>query len=495
MIFAVTEFYATALLLSVFGVLMAVSVLFGRTFERLGVPVVLFFLLLGMVAGSEGLGRVAFNNYQFAFRVGTAALILILFDGGFHTPIAALRESYRPAGVLATVGVIITAGMVALIGRVLGLSWGEAMLLGAVVSSTDAAAVFAVLRGGQLRLIRRIGTTIELESGINDPMAVILTLAVTRYLSGEHVSTARMVIDVPLQLAIGVIVGLGFGFAVRAILNRVRLSTGGFYPVLTLAVAFLAFGVATLAGGSGFLAVYVVAVLLGNTPIPYRNGLSRIHDALAWLSQISMFLMLGLLVFPSNLLPVAAVGLGVALFLALVGRPIAVALCLLPFRFPLREVAYVGWVGLRGAVPIILATYPVLVGVDGADKIFNIVFFIVVVGAIIPGAGIRFMTRRLRLEAPDAPIPSAALEIHSTRLLRGELLSFFITPNLAVCNARLSQVPFPQEVSVILVVRGEELIAPRGSTTLLAGDHVYVFCRPEDEPFIRLLFGRSTEGA
>lgn len=484
---------STALLLAMFGLLMAASAVSSRSIERLGVPVVLVFLLLGMMAGSEGLGGFAFENYQFAFKAGTAALILILLDAGFNTPTSSLKVGLGPAAVLATVGVAGTAALVAGFARVVGMSWPESLLLGAVVSSTDAAAVFAVLRGGNLRLSQRVGSIVEMESGLNDPMAVILTIAVTGLMAGEKLTGSRLLLAVPIQLVLGVAIGFAVGTAGRMVLQRMRLATAGLYPVLTLALGFFAFGITTLAHGSGFLAVYVFAATIGNSAIPYRSGLIRIHDAVAWLSQISMFLMLGLLAFPSQLRPVLGRGLLIGLFLALVARPLVVALCLLPFRLPWREIIYVGCVGLRGAVPIILATYPVLMNVPGAMNVFNIVFFVVVFNSLIPGAMIRYLTRRLELESADVPAPLAALEINSTRLLNGELASFFISEPLAVCNVTISKIPFPDHCSAVLVVRGEELIAPRGSTVLRPGDHVYVFCRHEDKPFIQFLFGRPQE--
>ncbi|MBL0921944.1 MAG: potassium/proton antiporter [Phycisphaerales bacterium] len=485
-----TEFTTTALLLGAFGALLLASVLLSRGLDRAGVPVALLFLILGMLAGSEGLLRIPFDNFQFAFRVGTLALILILFDGGLNTSLGAVRKAAWPASVLATAGVALTAGLVALAARMVGLPWAPALLLGAVVSSTDAATVFAVLRGSGLRLKKRLGATLELESGVNDPMAVILTVALTESIlggGGLHWSLAYLV---PLQLLIGGVVGAIIGHVAREFLIRVKLSTGGLYPVITLAVAFIAFGGATVVQGSGFLAVYAAALVIGNGAIPYRSALRRIHDAIAWLCQIGMFLMLGMLVFPSQLLPVALPGLALGLFLAFVARPAAVALCLLPFRFPPRETLYLGWVGLRGAVPIILATFPVLSQVPDAHRIFNLVFFMVVVNAVVPGSTVRWVTRQLRLDIPESPTPSAVLEVASTRLLKGELMSFYIDPSLAVCDAALSQVVFPEGAGAALVVRGDELLAARGSTVLRQGDHVYIFCRPEDRPFIELLFGR-----
>jgi len=485
-----TEFATTALLLATFGVLLLICALLGRTVERLGLPIVFVFLILGILAGSESIGGIEFDDYQFAFRLGTIALILILLDGGLNTSLQTVRRSLAPAAILATIGVILTAALVALFARALGLTWPQAVLLGAVVSSTDAATVFAVLRGSRLQLTARVGTTIELESGFNDPMAVILTLTAIEWISSQDIPTWRLAFDIPVQLGLGLTVGLAAGYAASLLLTRVRLSTAGLYPILTLGLALIAYGVATILQGSGFLAVFVAAIVVGNAQIPYRSGLARIHDALAWLSQIAMFLMLGLLVYPSQLLPLAGVGVLIATFLAFVARPLAVLICLLPFRIPPREVAYIGWVGLRGAVPIILATIPVMSNVAGGAEVFNLVFFVVVLSAVLPGATIRWATRRLGLETPESPQPLAALEINSTRLLSGDLLAFHVSPALAVCDARLSQIPFPPASAAVLVVRGEELIAARGNTTLHAGDHVYVFCRPDDKPFIELLFGR-----
>lgn len=487
------EFSATALLLLTFGVLLLLCALLGRTVDRLGVPIVFIFLVLGILAGSEGIGGIEFDDYRFAFRLGTIALVLILLDGGLNTSLRVVRRYAPPAAVLATMGVVLTAALVALFSHLLGLTWPQALLLGAVTSSTDAATVFAVLRGAGLRLRPRVGATIELESGLNDPMAVILTLTTTAVLTHQAGPVLHVTADVPLQLIVGTLVGLVAGYGARLLLARMRLATAGLYPVLTLGLALLAYGAATLWHGSGFLAVFVGAVVLGNSRLPNQSGLARIHDALAWLSQVGMFLMLGLLVFPSQLWPTARTGVGVALFLAFVARPVAVVLCLAPFRYPLREIAYIGWVGLRGAVPVILAIIPVLAGVPGAAELFNVVFFIVVVGALIPGTTIQWVTRRFGFETTAAPKPLAALEMNSTRLLRGELLSFHISDALAVSHATLAEIPFPPDSAAVLVVRGEELVAARGGTTLLPGDHIYVFCRPEDKPFIELLFGRPQQ--
>lgn len=316
------KFIDVALQLGTFGLLLCLCALLGRPAERFGVPVVFLFLAIGMLAGSEGLLGVAFDNYELAFRLGTAALILILLDGGLNTTLAAMRSVAGPALMLATVGVLATAALVACFAHWLGLGWPAAMLLGAVVSSTDAAAVFAVLRGSQLHLDPRVGHTLEIESGVNDPMAVILTVVATGfYLNAGAPDWRAIVLSIPVQLLVGGGLGLAFGLAARLLLTRVRLATAGLYPILTLGVGLLAFGIATLFAGSGFLAVFIAALLLGNSRLPYRSGLTRIHDALAWLAQVGMFLMLGLLAFPSQLRLVAVEGVMIALFLTLVARP------------------------------------------------------------------------------------------------------------------------------------------------------------------------------
>lgn len=484
----------TAVLLTICGVLLVVSVLSSRASQRIGVPIALFFLVVGMLAGSEGIGRIPFTDYRLAFRIGSVALALILFDGGLNTPLEVVRRVWAPAGVLASAGVLLVAGLVAVVAHLGGLGWPAALVLGAIVSSTDAAATFAVLRASGLQLKRRVAATLEVESGANDPAAVILTMTLTtNLLRPGDLGLGAILLGIVTQLLIGVAVGMGAGYAGRAIMARLQLMTGGLYPALMLAFGFLSFGVATLAQGSGFLAVYITGIVLGNGPLPYRAGLFRIFDALAWLSQIGMFLLLGLLVFPSRLGEMAWLGLGIALLLAIVLRPLVVTLCLAPFRYPRKEVAFIGWVGLRGAVPIVLAAFPVLVGAPDAERIFHLVFFIVVVGAIIPGGTVAWATRRLGLESPQPPAPQAVLAIESRVPLQGELLSFYIDEALVVCGVRLDELDFPEGASVALIVRGDRLIPPKGGTRLEAGDHAYLIAQPEDRPIIQLMFGRPEE--
>ena len=482
---------ATGLLFTALAVLLALSALLTRAAEQIRVPVPLLFLIIGMLAGSEGVGGIAFEDYRLAFRIGSAALMLILFDGGLNTPLSVVRQIVRPTALLATVGVVGTAGLVALFAHSLRVPWSVALLLGAVVSSTDAAAVFSVLRSSGIHLKRRVGGTLEVESGMNDPVAVILTTLLTSNLVAPLPTPWwRIGLDVVIQMGVGGAIGFAIGYGGRFILTRYRLPTSGIYPVLTLAFALLAFGAPTLVDGSGFLAVYVAGVILGNGPLPYRGSLLRVHDAMAWLGQVTMFLVLGLLVFPSRLLDVAWLGLAVSLFLAIVARPVVVALCLMPFRYTPRDIAYVGWVGLRGAIPIVLATYPVLAGAPGAERLFTMVFFIVVVNTLVPGATVPWVTRKLGLESGDPPAPQAVLGIESLQPLNGELLSFYVDEALAVCGVTLSELPFPPGAAVTIIVRGRELVPPKGDTRIESGDHVYIFAHTEDLFLIRLMFGR-----
>ena len=484
------EPHASAAFFVVVALLLATSALVSHAAQRLRVPAGLIFLAIGMLAGSQGIGGIAFDDYHFAFRAGSAALALILFDGGLNTPVDTLRRSLAPAGLLATVGVVGTMFGVAFVAHRLALPWSSSFLLGAIVSSTDAAAVFAVLRSSGIQLKHRVGGTLEVESGINDPVAVILTTLLTRQLLGERLSVWLAALGVLREIVIGAGCGVAIGVGARWLLSRTRLPASGLYSVMTLATALFAFSLPTLIGGSGFLGVYVAAVVLGAGRLPYGTALRRIHDSLAWLGQVAMFLMLGLLVYPSQLLDAAWVGTIVGLALAFVARPLMVALCLVPLRFPRNDVLYVGWVGLRGAVPIILATFPVLAGAPGAERLFNIVFFIVVLNALLPGTTVPWVTRRLALESEEPPPSDAVLTIESFEQLDGELLSYYVDEALPVVGMTLQDLPFPEGAAVTMIVRGRELIAPQGDTRLEIGDHAYVLTRPDGVAMVQLLFGR-----
>lgn len=480
---------ATAWILVLGGLLLAISTLSSRVSRRVGVPVFLLFLVLGMLAGSEGVGGIHFDDFDLSFRIGSVALALILFDGGLNTPYSAFRSAFSPAVVLATVGVAGTALLVALVGYYLGLDLLVALLLGAIVSSTDAAAVFSTLRASGMRLKKRVATTLELESGLNDPVAVILTITLTFSLLGSTSLSGWTLVSIVVQLVIGGIVGSAIGWLGLTLVGRMTLLAGGLYPVLTLAFAFLAFGLATVLNGSGFLAVYLAGLIIGNNRFPYRSGVLHFHDAIAWLSQVSMFLLLGLLVFPSQLLEVALMGVIFSAALVFFARPLIVFLCLVPFGFAPREVLYVSWVGLRGAIPIILATFPVLAGVDGAEQLFNTVFIIVVMTALIPGATVGWVTRQLNLGSQEPEAPRAMIDINAIKPLSGDVLSYYIASGSAVCGASVGEIPLPDDTTILLIMRDDDLIAPKNDIALKEGDHVYIYCQPAKKGLLNLMFG------
>ncbi len=484
---------ATAIVLLVAGVVIAACVVATRLATRTGLPIFILFALMGMAAGQDGIGGIRFDDYGAAFRLGSAALVLILFDGGLNTSLSTLRRHLGPSLGLATIGVVLTAAFVAWGAHLFGFGWLEASLLGAIVSSTDAAAVFSVLRAGGVELRERVGATLEIESGLNDPMAVLLTTALTTAFASGAMPRWTAIGMVALQLVVGASIGIAGGLAALFVLRRIELPGSAFYPVLTVGLAFLVFGAATLAQGSGFLAVYLAGMVIGGGRLPYRAALLRIHDFTAWVGQVGVFVLLGLLASPSRVLGVAAVGLAIGLFLAFVARPIAVALCLVPFRYRGREIAYVGWVGLRGAVPIVLACIPILAQVPGAERLFDVAFFVVVVSAAVQGSTVRLASRLSGVGRPAKHAPPAVLEMTATRPLGHDLLMFDVHSASAVCGAALSDVPFPESSAVMLVVRGDALLAARGSTVLEEGDVVYVFCRTEDRAELALLFGRHRE--
>ncbi|MBK7950931.1 MAG: potassium/proton antiporter [Deltaproteobacteria bacterium] len=484
---------ATAAILAAVGLLILLAGVASPLSRRMGVPALLLFLLLGMVAGSEGLGRIDFGDYGLAYRLGTIALVLILFDGGLNTSPGVLRRAARPAGWLATVSVVATAALMAGFGIALGLEPRLALLAGAVVSSTDAAAVFSVLRGSGVRLNERTAAILEVESGLNDPMAVFLTIVATDYALGERLEPTAIGGLFAQQVLVGAAVGFACGRVARAILPRLHLPAAGLYPVVTLAAAFLSFGAATLLGGSGFLSVYLTGILIPAGAMPYRAGVRRVHDALAWLAQILMFTLLGLLVFPSQLVPVAGVGLALAVLLACVARPLAVWPVMAALGLPRREQGFVAWVGLRGAVPIILAAYPVVRGVEGGAGLFHLVFFVVLVSSLVPGATVVGLARRLGLVASHAPSPSADVELVSLHDFPGEFVWYYVDASSAVAGADLRSLSLPEGCLVTLIVRGHELVVAKGSTALRPGDHVCVFVPPAERGLLDLLFGGSVD--
>ena len=484
--------FAVDRLLLLAGILLLLGIASSKFSARMGVPVLVLFLGIGMLAGSEGIGGIDFENYTLAHGVGTAALALILFDGGLRTPLASIRLAWKPSLALATVGVLITASLTGLAAsRILGISLLEGVLLGGIGGPTDAAGVFSILRSSGVRLRERLSATLEIESGSNDPMAVFLTIGILQVLLGRMGMGVDLLGLFVLQMTVGALAGLAIGRGGVWVANRINLSSAGLYPILATTFGLLAYGLAASLGGSGFLSVYVAGIVLGNHRIVFQRGVLLFHDAAAWLGQIVMFVVLGLLSFPSRLIEVAPEGLLIALVLILVARPLAVVLTLLPFRFDFRELTFLSWVGLKGAVPITLATFPLLLGLPGGPLLFNVVFFVVLVSALTQGVTLPILARRLGLQLPAEPEPAAILEITSLQHVDGDIVEYTVGPGTRAAGRRIRDLTLPEGVVIALIARGREIIPPRGSTSLQADDHVFVLLRPGVRPLLDRLFSRD----
>jgi cell volume regulation protein A len=480
-------------LILVTGILLLLGIVSSKFSTRFGVPVLVLFLVLGMLAGSEGIGGIEFEDYGLAHAIGSLALALILFDGGLSTTLNGIRLVWKPAFVLATVGVLVTSlitGWVA--AQVLGVSLLQGLLLGSIIGSTDAAAVFAVLRSGGVALPERLQATLEVESGSNDPMAIFLTIGCIQLITGQMEFGPDLAWLFVKQMAIGAVVGIAGGYAAVSVVNRINLEIGGLYPVLVSAFALLTFGIAARFEGSGFLAVYLAGIVIGNRRVVYKRGILLFHDALAWLSQITMFVVLGLLSFPSRLWAVAGQGLLITAVLCLVARPVAVALSLFPFRFKSRELVFLSWVGLKGAVPITLATFPLLYAVPEAPLLFDVVFFVVVVSAVVQGWSLPLVARKLGLALTAQPAPPVSLEISSLRHMEGDIVDYTIPKDSRAAGRLVQELALPDGVVIAIIARDERLIPPQGRTRIEPGDHVIVVLHPDVRPLVNRVFASGT---
>lgn len=467
------------------GALLAVSVVASKASSKLGIPVLVLFLVVGMLAGSDGPGGIPFTDAHFARNLGTFALAFILFAGGLETDWRTLRPVFGPGIALATVGVVLTTGLVGLFAwKVLGLPLLLSMLLGSVVASTDASAVFGVLRGQGIRLRHRLGPLLEIESGSNDPMAVFLTIALTGIIMGSGGSLASLIPSLIVEMSVGAIVGLGLGFGAVWVINHVTLDYDGLYPVLTSALVLVVYAGAHEVHGNGFLSVYVAGVVLGSKGFIRKGSLTHFHDAIAWLMQVTMFLSLGLLVFPKKLGEVAWIGLALAAFLVFIARPIAVFIALIPFRrLERNDKAFVSWVGLRGAVPIVLATIPLTSEVPGATRLFHLVFFVVLVSVMLQGTTIGYVARLLGVEIPGKK-PEG-------RTAPANLLEVALEPGASAIGKRVVDMNFPSTALLVLVTREERSFVPQGSTLFKEGDRIQLASRKQDlDDLRRMLLGK-----
>jgi len=472
--------------------LILISIAIAKLSDNLGVPSLLLFLAIGMLAGSEGPGGIYFDDAGLAQSVGIIALLFILFAGGLDTRWHDVKPVFRQATSLATLGVLLTALAVGLFVSVaLNISLLNGLLLGAIISSTDAAAVFSVLRSKNVSLRGQLKPLLELESGSNDPMAVFLTVGLIQLLTTSDSNFGSIALLFIVQMGLGTALGFGLGKAMVFILNRLKLPYEGIYPVFSLAFAALIYAATATAGGSGFLAVYIAGLVAGNSEFVHKKSLLRFFDGLAWLSQIAMFLTLGLLVFPSHIVPVIGIGLLVSAILMFIARPLSVFLSLFFARLRWKEKMFISWVGLRGAVPIILATFPLLAQVPDAELIFNIVFFIVLTSALLQGWSLPIVARVLNLDAPVQHKRRSPIEFAPVEGIDSELVDFIVPYNSEVVGKSIIELGLPEDSLVVLIGRDDNYLVPSGGTVLQEGDTALVLVNRGNVSGVREILARQ----
>ncbi len=463
-------------------ILLFISIVVGKTSYKFGVPTLLLFLAIGMLAGSDGIGGIHFDNPKVAQFIGVVSLNFILFSGGLDTNWDSVKPILKEGIVLSTLGVLLTAVTLGgFVYWVTDFTIYESMLLGSIVSSTDAAAVFSILRSKSLALRTNLRPTLELESGSNDPMAYVLTLAFLTLVVNQDQSITSIIPLFFKQMILGGIAGFGFGKISKFIINNIKLDFEGLYPVLVIALMFVTFSATDFMGGNGFLAIYICAVFLGNQDLIHKKTIFKMYDGLAWLMQIVLFLTLGLLVFPSQMVPYIGIGLLISVFLILVARPISVFISLMFFKMRLRRRFYISWVGLRGAVPIVFATYPLLAGIDKANMIFNIVFFISVTSVLIQGTTLSVVAKWLNVALPEKVKKISNTDRFILELPKSSLQEFKILPHYFSVDKKIVDLKFPPNAFIVMIKRNEEYIRPGGSTIINAEDTLMVIADKQDD--------------
>jgi len=476
--------------------LLLLSIFVGLVSSRIGAPLLLAFLALGIFFGEEGPGGIFFDNYFAAYTIGSIALAIIIFDGGLRTEFSNFRAAAGPALLLATVGVAVTAALTGVAAKLfLGLGWIESMLIGSIVSSTDAAAVFFLLNLHGLEIKPRVRSLLEIESAINDPMAIFLTVGcVELLLAGSSGASWQLAIDFTVQIIGGVVLGVAAGFLLVWLINRLELAAG-LYPVLAMAFVLATFGGAQTMGASGFMAVYFVGLVVGNRRHRAAQLIERFHDGLAWLAQMVMFVMLGLLVTPSQLLPALIPAVLIALFLVVIARPVATVLCLLPFRFAWNEHVFIGWVGLRGAVAIFLGTIPVLAGVENSTIYFEVAFVVVLVSLIVQGWTLAPAARLLDVELPPSPRMPGRIDVDLPASAGRDLMIYTVGPGSRISLRGVRRLLQLENTSLVGVVRDGRLLRPRDLDRLDPGDSVLVIAPPEQAAALDELFAERPQSA
>jgi potassium/hydrogen antiporter len=468
-------------ILLVGSLLLFISIIVGKTSYKFGVPTLLLFLIIGMLAGSDGIGGIHFDDPQIAQFIGIVSLNFILFSGGLDTNWSTAKPILREGLMLSTLGVLLTAiSLGVFVWFITDFTIYESLLLGSIVSSTDAAAVFSILRSKSLALKHNLRQTLEFESGSNDPMAYVLTISFLTLVIHQDKSIASIIPLFLQQMVFGGIAGFAFGKLSKFIINRIKLDFEGLYPVLVIALMFITFAATDFVRGNGFLAIYICAVYLGNQELIHKKTILKMYDGLAWLMQIVLFLTLGLLVFPTHVYPVMGVGVLISLFLILFARPIGVFLSLIFFKMKMRKRLYISWVGLRGAVPIVFATYPLLAGIDKANMIFNIVFFISVTSILIQGTTLTLVAKWLHVALPEKVKPLSEVDKLISEMPKTALKEVEIKTNWSSVNKKIVDLGFPKNAIIAMIKRNEKYLTPNGATVIDAHDTLVILSENEE---------------
>lgn len=475
-------------------VLLILGVLTTKFSTRLGVPALVLFLLVGMVMGSDGLGLIHFDNPNLTQLIGIFALVVILFEGGLQTKWSSVKAVTVPSLSLATLGVLLTTIVVAVAAKLIfGVTWLEGFLFGAIVGSTDAAAIFAVLKGQNIH--DRLSSTLEAESGTNDPMAVFLTLSIIELMTVDNPSYLLLIGSFIWQMGMGLGMGFLLGkFASNAI-NKINLDSSGLYPIFALAFSLLTYSLTDIIGASGLLAVYIAALVIGNSDLTYRQSIFRFNEGFAWMMQILMFIILGLLVFPSEFLSLNIIfkGLLLSIILIFIARPVAVFLSTFRMKFNNKEKVFLSWAGLKGAVPIVLATFPMTMGLENSQLFFNVVFFVVLTSALIQGSTISLLAERLGLNGPKKVEAPHSLELVSIGKANAEIIEFEVSETAYITGKMLKDITFPKDVLISAIIRAKDLVTPYGETTIMSGDILYILVSKQKEKELKDFLNRGKE--
>lgn len=477
-------------ILLVGSVLLFVSIVASKTSFKLGIPTLILFLIVGMLAGSDGPGGIFFNDAKTAQFVGVVALNFILFSGGLDTKIESIRPVLKDGVALSTIGVVITCVVTGVfVSYILGFTLIEGLLLGAIVSSTDAAAVFSILRSRAVGLKGNVRPLLEFESGSNDPMAYFLTVSLIGLVKDPDASVVRLLPNFVIGMLVGGVCGFLFGRAMTWVINRIKLEVEGLYPVLILAMVFFTFSFTDFIHGNGFLAIYVSAIVLGNSNFIHKKSLIRFYDGQAWLMQIVMFLVLGLLVYPTQMVPVIPEGIMITLFLIFIARPIAVFVSLARAQdLNWRKKLFISWVGLRGAVPIVFATYPMMAGVHYANTIFNLVFFISTISVLVQGTTLPFIARLLHVSVPEKLKRKFPLDIELKEDLKSTLVEVDIPARSPAIGKRVVDLALPKAAMIVLIHRNGKYLTATGETIMEAGDHLLVLSDKPSAEWVQQAF-------